>query len=131
MSQKLKIFLWIIILATIIIVYFSGNIFGFGMNLPHPTEGEKKIIDNFERVHKDVHINYKPEYHKGERCQYVRIMNNIDSESNKSESEKRKLADDFFNEFIKFYSQKSKMDSFKIEVENSKTTFYYKIPKPL
>lgn len=129
MTRKLNIILWIILPLTLIILYIAGNIFGFGMMIPQPTDAEKKTIDNFERAHKEIQISYKPEYHKGERCQYIRIISNTGVTSTKSEYDKKKLADDFFNEFFKFYSQKNKIDSFKIEVENSKSTFYYQIPK--
>lgn len=129
MSKKLKIL--IVVIAVIAVVcYIGGNIFGFGMIVPHSSEDEDKFIEEFETKHNTLYINYSPP-EGGNKAKYqeIKIMNNIGTIFDTTTITKKELSDEFFNGFIKVYTYKELVDSFRIQVENDKTIFCYKVPK--
>lgn len=129
MNKKIKILLAVIPLI-IIILYISGNVFGFGMIMPQASEKEKEYKEKFEEKYDDLYFSYSPpEGENKTTYQQIWINGKGSSKNNRSELENKKLADEVFNSFIKVYSYKELVDSFKIEIENSKTVYYYKVEK--
>lgn len=127
--QKTKIII-AIVLALLIFGYIAGNIFGFGMMVPQASEEENNYIKFFENKYPKLYVDYSPpEGGNKTKYQEIIIMNNIGTIFDTTTVTKKELSDEFFKSFIKVYTFKELVDSFRIQVENDKTIFCYKVLK--